>query len=284
MSYKALQSEIAGGLKRPVYLIYSSEEHLLIEAKLMVRSSIPPEAVDFAFEAMDGREDFSAERLVNSLKGVPFMGGRMTVVLENMGAVKAPEMKKLKAYAERPEPHSTLVLLLADKAPPAGFEKARHIRLALTERELPAWIREKAREEGMKLSEQVVQYLADNFATEPGLIPSEIKKIALIGKPFIEMGDIEGLMERMAGHKVFDLVKALASKDAEKTLRLCREFTTPMEANMLLGALNKEYGRMRLSPEDERRIFDLLADRDVKTRAQYGFYPIEELCLRLLKA
>ncbi|MDA8169754.1 MAG: hypothetical protein M0Z59_08695 [Nitrospiraceae bacterium] len=278
-------NELKKGFKDSAYLAYCADTYLLYEAKLMIKKTVPPDVMDFAFEGFDaGGDGFSPEAVIDALRSVPFMGGRKTVVLDNLDQMKAAPLKKIKAYAEKPERHSLLFMLSASKKPPEGFsENVKTVPLLLGDRDLPLWIRKKAKDEGFELSEEVVAFLRENYAQEPGLIASEIKKLALAGKPVVEIGDLKGLMENMTAHNAFDLIRALTERDYDRAFRLSREFKSQMELAMLLGALNKMYSRRNLSPDKEEKVMDILRQADIRARALSGAYPVEDLLVRLIR-
>jgi len=276
-------SELKNGLKHPVYVLCSPDQYLLHEAKRMVKRTVPEEALDFSFESFDADlPNFSAEALINALKSIPFMGGRMTVVLENAEELGAADLKKLASYAERPERETLFLLLFNSKKPPKEFEgKAKVIPLLIREGELPGWIGEKAREEGLTFSGELVRWLMENFNSEPGLIAPEIKKFALVGKSRIGLDDIKGLTGGMAEYSAFDLVNALEAGDFDRIFRISRAFTAQEDLIMFMGALNSAYRKKKLPPGKGEEIFAMLAEADTQMRALGGAYPLEELLLRL---
>ncbi len=281
MSLKLFREEARKGLKSPCYVLYSEDPYFLYEAKRMIKETVPPEARDFSLSIFDAEEGFEADALLNTLKAVPFMGGRMTVLVEAAHEVKEKELAKIKAYCAAPLAESLLVLLMETKKEPAGFGKAKCMSLAIGD--VQTWIREKAAGEGLTLSVQAVNYLAGEFGTEPGLLPMEIKKLALLGKPSIGVEDIRALAESMAGYGAFDLVNAFRSKDVNAVFKLCKEVSGRQQAIiMLMGALNREFERRKLPPAKKDELYALLAERDIMARAQSAVYPIEELFIRLL--
>lgn len=280
-------SELKGGLKRPVYLAFSPDPYLLYEAKLAVKKTVPPESVDFAFESFDAAEaGFSAVTLVDSLRLMPFTGGRKVVVLEAVEEAEPPEIEKLARYAKNPDPNNLLFMTANAKKPPGGLsvEGIKSLSLHLGENELPRFINEKAKAHGLRFSGPAIHYLIESLAAEPGLIDSEIRKLALAGKPFMDVGDIKEFMKGMAQYSAFDLVNELKRKDYDGVLRLSRFFKSTHEIVMLMGALNKHYARLELSPARRRKIIRILRDADIKIRALSGAYPVEEFLIRLLRA
>jgi DNA polymerase-3 subunit delta len=279
-------AELKAGLKGPFYIIHSPEAYLLYEAKSAIKKSLPKEAADFCFELWDAEDNnFSTDGLLAAVKGIPFMGGRMTVMLENGDALLVADLKKLRAYAQNPQAESLLIMLYNSKNPLRDFDstKAKIITLHLDDRELPAWMRQKAREEGFELSGEAIDWLIENFNSEAGLIASEIKKLSLCGKEKMGLADIKGLSGGMAEYTAFDLVNALRSRNWERIFKISRMFTDQGDLIPFMGALNSAFKRADLPPAKGEKIFSLLAEADLKVRALGPAYPIEELLIRLTR-
>lgn len=281
---KAFLDELKSGLRKPVYALFSTESFLLYEAKHMVRKSLPPGTADFCFTSFEaGTPNFNLNGLFDSLKSIPFMGGRMVVVLENAEELPADELERLRKYAEKPEKENLLVVLFESKRALKGFEKtgAKIIELAVTDME--GWIERKAGEEGISLSRAVISYLMNNFNMDPGLIDSEIRKLGLLGKSHIELDDIGELAGNMAEYTAFNLVDALKRKDFRTIFRMSKLFSSQQDIILFMGALNSDYARQRLSPEKAERIFALLAETDIKMKSTGGSYPLEEFLIKLVR-
>ncbi len=285
---RAFLDELKKGFPGPLYLAYCADPYLLYEAKLMVKKTVPAPAAEFALESFDAADDrFSVEAAVEALRSVPFLGGRKVVIIENLDELRAEGTRKILSYAGNPEAQSLLFMLMNAKKLPQNFTdpgmKLKLLPLSISPRDLPVWIRKKASDEGFSLSAGVVSYLEGNYPAEPGMIASELKKLALIGKPVVEMEDVRGLMRDMSAHNAFDLVRALGAKDAGRVFSLAREFRAQHELVMLLGALNREFSRPGLPPGVFEKAIPLLREADMKVKALSGAYPIEDLLVRLLR-
>ncbi|MDA8387182.1 MAG: hypothetical protein M0Z58_00795 [Nitrospiraceae bacterium] len=287
---RAFLDELKKGLPGPAYLAYSADPYLLYEAKLMVKRIVPPEVAAFALESFDAAGDgFSVEAAIEALMSVPFLGGRKVVIIENLEGLRAEGLKKIKSRSNAggSKGQSLLFMLMTAKKEPQIFTSpGTHVKLlplSLNRRELPMWIRKKARDEGFGLQDDVVSYFEGNYSAEPGLIASELKKLALIGKPDIGMEDVRRLTKNMAVHNAFDLVRALGAKDADRVFSLAGEFRGQHELLMLLGALNREFSRPGVAPRVFEKATSLLREADMKVKTLSGIYPIEELFAKLLK-
>ena len=282
---KTFFEELKKGLPGPVYLAYCSDPYLLYEAKFMVKKIAPPEAADFSVEGFDaGGEGFSIPGVLEAVRSVPFFGGRKIVIIENLDALKADGLKKIQSYTGNPEFQSLLFMLMKSKKEPQGFPPAvKLLSLSMGPWEVPVWIKKKAKDEGLELEDEVVTWLKENYSSEPGLIASELKKLSLAGKPRIGMEDVRQLILDMSEHNAFDLVKALFSKNTGDVFRLARELRAQQDIIMLMGALNKRFSGPGIPEGVYEKAVSLLRDADMRSKALYGTYPVEDLLARLLK-
>ncbi len=270
----------------PVYLAYCADLYLLYEAKLMVKRTVPPESADMSVESLDaGGDGFSVAGMLEAVRSIPFFGGRKIVIVENLDALKAETLKKVQSYTRSPEPQSLIFMLMKSRKEPQGFAspEVKLLPLSMKPWEVPLWIKKKAKDEGFELSEEVVAWLNDNYSSEPGLIASELKKLSLAGRPRIGMEDVQQLIMDMSEHNAFDLIRALTAKNSAKVFRLARELRGQQDIVMLMGALNKEFSRAGTPEDVHEKATELLRDADMKSKALYGIYPVEDLLARLLK-
>ena len=286
------------GFPAPAYLAYGPDPYLLFEAKLMVKKTVKSElqggAAEFALECFDAAGDgFSADAAIGALLSAPFLGGRKVVIIENLEGLRTEGLKKLKKQIRlgagdgRPGCGLLIMLMNANKEKDLQvFTGANVVMLPLSlgRRELPMWIRKKAGEEGFALRDDAVSYFEANYSGEPGLIASELKKLALIGKAAIGMEDVSRLTTNMAVHNAFDLVRALGAKDTDRIMGLAREFRAQHELLMLIGALNREFSsRPGIAPRVFEQAISLLREAELKIKTlPAGAYPVEELLARLL--
>jgi DNA polymerase III delta subunit len=283
---RAFLKEMQSGFKSPAYVLYSDEPYLLYEAKTAVKKSVPPEAVDFAFECFDaGEPSLEMKSLLDALRSVPFLGGRMVVVLENTEELRPAELKPIQDYLEKPEPGSLFIMLLKAKKVPDKFSSAKIIPLSMGEEELKGFLRQKAKDEGVTLSEDVLEFLMESFDMEPGLIVSEIKKLSLFGEKRLEIADLKEITEGTAEAGAFDLIGALRAGDYARAFAISRHFRAQPELGMLIGAINKEYTRRVFPPGGVReKIFGLIREADIKGKSMAGLYPVEDLLIGLVRA
>jgi DNA polymerase-3 subunit delta len=288
MSVKAFFSELEKGLKHPAYLLYAEDAYLLTEALLEVKRTIPEAERDFLFHPFDVLSPEGApplEQITDVLYTVPFFaGGRKVVAIEGVQKIPAAELKTLAGYMGKPSPDSTLLLLYAGSLKKTTRDKlkgAKLISLDIRERDIPFWLKEKARQKGFSLSGDAVDYLIGTIGPDAGLLSSEVEKLAMLGKEQLTADDIAGMVRGMGDYDVFDLINALRAKDADKVFAIYSVLSTIQEPYAMLGALNWHYGKGGVRGQEE--VFSLLNQADLMLKSAGKAYPMEYLLKRLLE-
>jgi DNA polymerase-3 subunit delta len=295
VSLKQFQQESEKGFPSPVYFIHSTEAFLLYEALNTVRGLFQDPAL-FNFEIIDlasPEEKLPAEKVIDILNTVPFLSSRKTVVLRNVQKWTKKEAQRFGDYLKRPSESSVLVMLCEgaanDVLDSSLMNSVKSIALSVTEREIPAWINEKAGQKGIRFSPAAIEYLITFAGTDLGMLHSEIEKFAL-GEAghVLDVDDVKAVVYSGAEYGAFDLTNALARKDAAEVFRIYENLERSMEPQMLLGALNWQYsgGARGRGPALDRKkldkVFTLLHEADVAVKTSHS-HVIEDLLIKLLK-
>lgn len=293
MSIKHFIRETEKGLRSPAYFLYADDPYVLKEASRAAAKEVPEDERDFSFHVfdLDGVEETpSLEQIVDVLNTVPFMGEKRMVVIENLQELPKKGMEPLENYIENPSP-SAVLILLHKGAPKAQFrdvmKKVKAMSLDIRPQDLSLWVREKALQKGLEMTDEAVEYLLGAAGPDVGIISAELEKFSLIGKSRVEARDIRGIVRGSIDCDVFDLVDALGKRDADMVFRVARSLQETHEPYGLLGAINWHYNRMyardtaRAAHYD--RVFELLNEADLRIKTSGGTYPLEYLLVRLLR-
>jgi len=170
------------------------------------------------------------------------------------------------------------------------------ICLDIRENDLPVWIKEKARQKGIAIKDDAVEYLIGVVGDDIGLLSSEVEKLASFGNETITISGIKEIVEGSRDYSVFDLTNALREKNIEKVFRIYKTLSETTEPYSLLGAINWHYSsvasrndKMSMQANDMRqrkvfsRAFELLNDADIQIKTSGSAYPMEHLLIRLLR-
>ena len=286
-------TEVEKGLKSPVYFLTADDPFLLKEASMMAVGTIPSgerafSATVFDLESID--ESLSLEQILDVANTIPFMAGKRIVVIENVQGLAKKDLASLDTYISNPSP-STVLILLHRGNPKAlwkePIKRTKSILLDIRQQDLPLWIKEKARQKGLDITRNAIEYLIGMVGPDAGLLSSELEKFTLIGKSTIDTGDIAPLVRGGSDYDVFDLVNALRDKDAERAFVVAKNLQETQEPYGLLGAINWHYSRMALGDKGRTssfdRVFQLLNEADIRIKTTGGTFPLEYLLIRLLR-
>jgi len=167
--------------------------------------------------------------------------------------------------------------------------ESRQIILDIREREMPAWLKERARLKGFEISEETAAYLLGVVGPDLGMLSSELEKLMLTGSAKIEKKDIVEVVEGRRTYSTFALIDAIKARDAEKTFKIYGVLKETEEPYSLLGALNWQYGQSMAAgntPADRNyyyNVFGLLHKADLAVKSSGTYYPVELLLVKLLR-
>ncbi len=288
MSIKKFTDELDKGLKAPVYLLHAEDSYLLAEALHSIKETIPEDRRDFLISVfdMDSPEAPPVEQVLDVLFTVPFFGGRRTVVMDNVQKLLKKDLEVVSGYLSKPSAESVLVMMSAGtlkKSLKESLKGARAIPLDIREKEIPSWLSHRASSKGITLAADAVDYLIGTVGPEPGLLASEVEKLAMSGKKKLGAADIREIVKGSGGYDVFDLINALKSRDTDRVFRIYRSLSEVQDPYGLVGALNWHYERATARSKNREKVFAILNEADVMMKSSGGAYPVEYLLVKLLR-
>ncbi len=296
MSIKAFLQELEKGLKSPGYFLYAANPHPLDDAASAIKKTLPEAERDLNFNVFDSDPVEGAstpEEIKAALNTISFLGGRSYIIVKNIQKLPSKDLKKFQDYLSNPSPDAVLVMLYRGELKKDVRESLKGMTLIcldIREQDLPFWIKEKAKQKGITLNDEAVEYLLGTIGNDTGLLASEIEKLSLLGKESISINSMREIVEGSRDYSVFDLTDALRKKDSEKVFRIYKALSETLEPQSLLGAINWQYSRMQAySNEDDRqknrhrKVFELLHEADLRIKSSGGVYPMEYLLVRLLR-
>lgn len=298
MSLKSFISELKKGLKLPSYLLYSPDSYLLTEAVRMIKETVPESERDFRLDVFDATEARLSE-VADAIRAVPFFGGRKTVILENSQKLKLKEIKPLEDYMSAQSPDALLVMTFRGDRDDrkklddltARLKPGKSVSVTLGESEIPEWIKSSASEKGIQLANDAVELMIAVIGPEAGLLAPEIEKAANLGKADIGAADLRPLLSGTGGYDAFDFVEAVIRRDGASAFRIYSLIERGIDKTMFLGALNWGFtGPMAKQFAEEmpqgrlEKIMRILGETDASVKSHGGYYPLEYMIYRLLKA
>ncbi|AVX19989.1 DNA polymerase III, delta subunit [Carboxydocella sporoproducens DSM 16521] len=228
-----LQS-IKRGVVSPLYFIYGEETWQIRELVRAFRELLAPALRDFNLQVLDGKNT-SWEQLVNSARTIPFLAERRVVIVENWQALLAGEggqgEEVFLSYLSDPNPATTLVLVQEGK-PDKGrkavkaLEKAAQVVQCTQPKgsELLEFIRNQARQLGLRLEEEAIRELALMAGSNLPLLHQELQKLALYAQgEMLNKDQIQELVAPSPEATIFQLMDAVAEGRFTAALPLLKE-------------------------------------------------------------
>jgi len=296
MSFRNFTDEIKKGLPLSNYLLVSSDYFLHTEAVSLIKGLVPLAERDFNFHSFDllssDNDKLPFEQVLDVLNTASFFSGRKFVVIENIQKLLKKDIQKLESYLGDPSKGSVMILLNAGalkKEMKDRLTKIKQISLDIREKEMPAWLQERARLKGFEISDNTAAYLLGIVGPDLGMLSSELEKLMLTGSSKIEKKDIVEVVEGRRTYSAFALIDAIKAQDTEKTFKIYGVLKETEEPYSILGALNWQYGQFmgsKNTPADRSyyyNVFDLLHKADVAIKSSGTYYPVELLLIRLLR-
>jgi DNA polymerase-3 subunit delta len=215
---------------KPAYLVHGDDDARIDAWRLRLRRRAEAERGPGGLETFDGRSS-SPEEVAASLAALTFDTGTRYVLVDDAGPWKAADLGPLEAVLAEPPPDTVLVLIVRGKplkqlvklVEGAGGEVREEA--APKPWELPRWVAERAREEGLQLDKEAAKTLVALAGPGQQRLAREVEKLALAVHPAVRASadDVERLAAADAAPQAYELADALAAGDLSAAMALSEE-------------------------------------------------------------
>jgi DNA polymerase III delta subunit len=185
---------------KPAYLICGDDDAKIDAWRARVRRRAEEERGPGGLEAFDARASEPAE-IVAALSALTFDPGTRYVLVDDVGAWKAPQLEPLVSILAEMPPETVLVAIARGKAlkqlckavEGAGGEVREYP--APKPWELPKWLVERGRELGVQVDPEAAKELVSLVGTSQQRLSRELEKLALAVHPRtnVATADVESL-------------------------------------------------------------------------------------------
>lgn len=215
---------------KPAYLVHGDDDAKIDAWRLRLRRRAEAERGPGGLEAFDGRASSAAE-VAASLAALTFDTGTRYLLVDDAGPWKAADLGPLEAALEQPPPATVLVLIVRGKplkqlvklVQAAGGEVRE--QAAPKPWELPRWVADRAREEGLQLDSEAAKTLVALAGPGQQRLAREVEKLALAVHPAGRAGveDVERIAAADSAPQAYELADALAAGDLGAAMALAEE-------------------------------------------------------------
>ncbi|MBR6823678.1 MAG: DNA polymerase III subunit delta [Firmicutes bacterium] len=250
------------GVTMPLYIFCGEEQLLQEQALTRLSDLLSPERNPWQYMLLDG-ETASAAEVADVAGSAGFFAGKKLVIVRNVpwcsGGKKAAAdedeadkekdeaaLASLLAYAEDPNPDCCLVLVVrgaVDKRRRLVKLFAKNGRVISFDSpkgmERDMWLTNYFRKAGKTADREVLGYISINSGEALSSLQSEADKLILYsgGRSEITMEMATELVSRGSAYNIFELMDAVAGKNAAKALQLYRSMTKAGEAEQKILAM-----------------------------------------------
>ena len=236
------------------YLFYGAETYLIREYEAALTKAILPEGAEMMNHDIFEEKRATAAAIMDAAETLPFLNEKRLVTVRNseffQKGGRKEEGEKLKAFlADLPE--TVCLLFIEEKA-----EKTNGLYKAVakygqavefkkpTEKDLGTWIKKRCKENGMEMSEGVLNLFLQTVDHDMENIDGELQKLmAYKGEEKeIKAEDIRAVCTVSLEARVFDLVRAVAEKRPEKAVQIYRTLLFMKESPyMVLSLITRQF-------------------------------------------
>ncbi len=215
---------------KPVYLISGDDDAKIDAWRGRVRARAERELGPGGLEQFDGKAD-GAGAVAAALATMTFAEGTRYLLAEPVEGWKADDVAEL-GPALAAMPPDTVLVLIARGKPPAKLVKA--VQDAGGEArdygapkpwELPKWVIDRAREEGLAMDVETAKQLVQTVGARQQQLQREVEKLSIALHPggHVTALDVDALASGEATTQVYDLADSIVAADLPAALALAEQ-------------------------------------------------------------
>jgi len=246
------RKEVQDGSLPPVVLLVGQSDLLLRKAIEIVSEHLFRKGGrDLNYHPFPGESSRPADWLT-AARSAPMLASRRLVVATGIeswikkDSAEDTGLAALAEYARNDKPRGQILLTVGDI--PAKSWLGEQLRQAgavapfdFADRpsDVQEFIRQAFRRRGISIDPGAVTALADALGASPEAIAAEVEKLAEYAgsAKIITTQDVEEMVQRLQGHDVFDLNRALVQKDVRKALTILeRMYNNLLESKKKVAA------------------------------------------------
>jgi DNA polymerase III subunit delta len=244
-----LLKDIANRRFQPIYFLHGEESFFIDRIESAIEAHALSEAEKSFNQTIVYGKDIEAGALLDVLRRYPMMSERQVVILREAQEMKG--MGDLLGYVESPMPTTLFVLCFKHKKYDMStkFGKALKAKAIVFEakkiydNQVADWAVGYCRTKQLQIEPPAAALLAEYLGTELGKVANEIDKLALnlpTGST-IKAAHVQELVGISKEYNVFELQKALATRDLAKMARIQRYFEENIKKNPLIVTISSLY-------------------------------------------
>ncbi len=249
VSFSSIATELSRRQYRPVYLLHGEEGYFIDRLVQMAENIVPEADRDFNLYTVYGLET-DASSVMDMCRRYPMMSDRIVVIVKEAqnNHAKSAFLKALATYAENPVESTILVIAWRGeqakaKELTAAIKKSGGVVFEsprLRDRALQSAISDFIRGRGLSVEPKALAMLTDYVGSDLSRIDNEIGKLTVtLGQgAMVTPEAIERNIGVSKDYNNFELVSALARRDAAAAMRIVRYFAANPKNNPVVLTLS----------------------------------------------
>lgn len=216
----------------PSLLYLYGEEKFLLERSLkkLLDKAIPVDARDFNLSVFHCK-DFSADRLLESVRTYPIFFQRRVVLVKDAHLIPAPEIDRLLSYIHAPI-SETMLIFISEKIDGrrkffVEFKKYGELVefKKIYDNHLPAVVRGLARQEDLTLTDAALALFCKRVGSNLQDVYTELIKLgAFLGEGRLaDVADVAAVVSGTRQESVFALNEAIGDRQTQRAIKLVAE-------------------------------------------------------------
>ncbi|MEZ4460127.1 MAG: DNA polymerase III subunit delta [bacterium] len=277
---RELFKQLKAGNLATVYYIHGPDPFMLDSAVDAIVQAAAPEGLNaFNHDKFRGK-DASGERVRAAAEQLPFMVPRRIVILRNVEEMPTKEFDALADYFENPSDTTVMVVhsITANKSLDGRSSAVKKMRKAAKEyefksfyeNEITDFLRRKAHEKGLRLSDEAMAHLIEACGTDLSPLVDALERVDLylgVGAAprEVDVDTVRNVVAHTRVHSVFTLTDALGGRDFERALQVLATMLESGESALGLMRMIARHFRILAKLHDPE--IRAMSDRNQKARA-----------------
>ena len=242
MTFEEIQKDIRAKKFAPIYFLHGEESYFIDKIEQALESSVLTEAERGFNQTILYGKEVDHLTLLDYLRRYPMMSQYQVVILREAQEMKS--MADLAPYIENPMASTVFVLTYKHKKLDmrTKFGKAMQAKAVIFEgkklydNQVPDWIPGYAATQKLKVDPPAAALLAEYLGTDLSKIANEIDKLALNlpAGTNVTLAHVQEYVGISKDYNVFELQKALATRDLTRVARISQYFSANIRKNPLL--------------------------------------------------
>jgi DNA polymerase III subunit delta len=257
MSFEEIMKSLRAGKYEPVYFLHGTESYFIDAVSGYIeRHALSEEETAFNQTILYGKET-DHKTVVDAARRYPMMAPRQVVILKEAQEMRT--LKDLQSYIEKPLVSTVFVVCYKHKrfSFDSAFGKAlkKHAVVfeskSLYDNQVPDWVRTYLQQKKLGVKPAAAALIAEYLGTELSKVANELDKLVINLPEGTEITErhIEEQIGISKDYNVFELQKALSTKDVLKANRIVNYFAANPKRNpttVVIGSLYNYFSKVYL--------------------------------------